>query len=253
MTICAINHSQKGWRRATSFQFAVGMTEVFLARQEIEHAALSFPIVFRNSGSEWTALAILGLQTDRNLFVTQDGQWIANYVPALLRAYPFRLNRSGDDLELWPSHDPIALDANGAEPFYTDGEYAPLVRRTLSFLQSVHAGIALFTETLDLLDRHDLLVPAEASNLGVSASDAFMLDRIAFESASDELWLHLRRLQAIGWLQSHASSLLHVGRLQRLLEAHSSADPLRRRFSEEDNNDLQGFLAAIAQDVESRA
>jgi hypothetical protein len=253
MTLSAITHSNQGWRRATSFHFAAGTTDVLLAHQEIASAALSFPVVFKKRGADWTAMAILGLEPDRNLFVTQDGRWIANYVPALLRAHPFRLNRAGDALELWPSHDPVALGGQGVEPFYKDGVYSPLVERTLSFLKSVHAGMMLFSEPLDLLDRDGLLVPADASRLGLIAADAFVLDTLAFENASDSLWLRLRRLRAIGWLNSHVSSLLHVARLKQLLEARSSAAGQHGASISEDRQDLQAFFAAIARDVESRA
>ena len=59
-------------------------------------AAPEFPLGFVASGEEFILVAVLGFETDRNLFVSPTGQWIAHYVPAAIRSYPFAQGRSPD-------------------------------------------------------------------------------------------------------------------------------------------------------------
>ena len=59
-------------------------------------AASEYAIVFAGTGDEIMPAAILGLRGDENLYLSADGRWDANYMPAFVRRYPFVFSTSED-------------------------------------------------------------------------------------------------------------------------------------------------------------
>src|SRR5262245_19999312 len=56
---------------------------------EFSSAALEYAIVFGDKGDVVMPVAVLGVRTDENLYVTMQGGWQAKYIPAFVRRYPF--------------------------------------------------------------------------------------------------------------------------------------------------------------------
>jgi len=56
---------------------------------EFASAALEYAIVFGGTGDVVLPAAVLGVRTDENLYVTEQGGWQAKYIPAFVRRYPF--------------------------------------------------------------------------------------------------------------------------------------------------------------------
>ena len=82
----------------TDWSLAGGLNALFVAAAEFGDVCREFPIVFVRAGKEpdgrdqIAPIAVLGLTQNENLFV--DGpRWRAQYMPALLRAYPFCIAR----------------------------------------------------------------------------------------------------------------------------------------------------------------
>lgn len=69
----------------------------FLHGAEFPQACLEYPIVFVRVGADDAGqpqvapMAVLGLTRDENLYLRPDGGWVAQYLPAQLRVYPFAL------------------------------------------------------------------------------------------------------------------------------------------------------------------
>ena len=78
------------------FAFAAKGHVVPITVAEFTFASISYPIIF--AGAERLPLAVMGINTDENLFVEADGAFaLGNYVPAYIRRYPFVL--ASDDTQ----------------------------------------------------------------------------------------------------------------------------------------------------------
>lgn len=77
-------------RMEKPFGFAKAGHVVPLTVAEFTFAAISYPIIF--AGPEHLPLAVMGINTGENLFINEDGSFVAGgYVPAYIRRYPFVL------------------------------------------------------------------------------------------------------------------------------------------------------------------
>ena len=74
-----------------------GLITINLAASEMPSAALAFPCVMTHGESGGRLLAITGLEQGRNLFVDDKGRWLGEYLPAVLRTWPFRLLDQEDE------------------------------------------------------------------------------------------------------------------------------------------------------------
>lgn len=80
-----------GWsvELGKDYAFARGTNSVPLTRVEFARACRDYPIVFAGTDSDCFPLAILGIADRQNLFITDEGAWAADYIPAFVRRYPF--------------------------------------------------------------------------------------------------------------------------------------------------------------------
>jgi hypothetical protein len=71
------------------------LTALPLSSVEFAAAARDHPIAFvSGNGKNFTAMAILGLENQSNLFLDADGAWdVGVYLPAYVRRYPFCMTR----------------------------------------------------------------------------------------------------------------------------------------------------------------
>jgi hypothetical protein len=110
-----------------------GMMVIPLSYTEISLAAHDYPLVFvsGDEGKTAVAMAVLGLEQQKNLFVSADATWDRNaYVPAYVRRYPFcmtRVNVSGaEQSERIACVEKRAISAKGNALHDDKGEPLPL-------------------------------------------------------------------------------------------------------------------------------
>src|SRR5919112_5480426 len=86
-------HAGKAWRPYTSYAFAAGDAVLPLVASELGQAVMGMPVAFVRQDGRYVLMAVLSLTPERNLFVAPDGRWLGEYVPMVLRGYPFRVLR----------------------------------------------------------------------------------------------------------------------------------------------------------------
>lgn len=118
------------------------LTALPLSYTEFGAACRDYPIAFvsGDSGKTFVAMAVLGLENQENLFVTEDGLWDASvYLPAYVRRYPFCMTRVTVDGTEQPERiacvETRALNDKGEALHDAKGEPLPLweERRKLLF------------------------------------------------------------------------------------------------------------------------
>ncbi|MES2482881.1 MAG: SapC family protein [Pseudomonadota bacterium] len=129
--------------RRDGFRFAAQVNSVPLATAEYDAAAAFFPLLFaRNAEGGVFTLALLGLRSGENLFVTDDGQWDAGYLPAFIRRYPFAMARDGARLGVCIDAASPELGLHSGEPLFTGGgANTPLTDGVVRFLAELQQAL----------------------------------------------------------------------------------------------------------------
>lgn len=227
-------HADASVEPSGNYAFAATINAVPLTAVELRRAAAEFAIVFTQVGTDVMPTAVLGVRGEQNLYLTEDGQWRAKYVPAFIRRYPFVFSASEDQQTLTlcidETYPGFNREGRGERLFGDDGKPSAYVEQVMKFLQEFQAHFErtrMFgkrLKELNLLEPMQITVttPAGAKQslagfLGVQRDRLRNLggDALASLARTDELellFLHLQSLQNfnevkdryIGALASHA-------------------------------------------------
>lgn len=200
------------------------MHAVYLAATELPEAALEFPLLFVHSGDRdalgaatVSPVALLGLAQGENLFV--DGtRWLARYVPAFLRRYPFLTGRGAADAApgvmidtAWSGLSHTVGDAL----FDTQGWPAPALQRHLALLERFEVEALRTRQFCAQLVGLALLKPMQAD---ATLPDGQRLTVEGFQVVDEE---KLRALPEPAVLELHRNGMLmlmhlHIASLANL-------------------------------------
>ena len=189
------NHGQKSWRAATNYQFATTVPMVSVVLSELGKVASIFPMVLveRQGGFELTAL--FGLQNGQNLFVDPQGRWMARYIPARLRAYPFSLAfREGlpDPLLCVDESSGLVGEVGDGEPFFeTSGKLAPKLQSFVNFLGALDKERRATATAIEAIVKLQLLKPLKIKGAALDPADQSSNDFTGLHSIDES------RLQAL--------------------------------------------------------
>lgn len=151
-------HAGQGYRPRQSYAHTAQrmLTPVLLA--ELSKLLPHYVLGFMPTENGPVPTALLGLEQGSNLYLHPDGRWLASYVPATLRSYPFSLSlrENGDQaLSLKENH----LTNDGDALFQASGELAPEVQHTLDFLAQCDANRIATLNAANALDQAGVLTP----------------------------------------------------------------------------------------------
>jgi hypothetical protein len=147
-------------RDERDMRWVSSLISVAIAAAEMPSAAVEFPCVMtRGTDGGGRLLAITGLEHGRNLFVDAQGHWSGNYLPAVLRTWPFRLLTEVDDegARLVAVHRPSLSVSQGDALFDEHGQEAPWVQAVLRELVALDAAATTTAEQVAALDAAGLL------------------------------------------------------------------------------------------------
>lgn len=228
------------WHKPKDVLFAREMAMVPLAARELPYAALNMPVAFAQEGGGYTLVALLSFLPGQNLFVSPDGKWMARYIPAQIRAYPFRLVRvPGENAMALRVEENAVLEAGEGEPFYDDsGDLARPVEEILEFLKETEqsrigteAAVSALADA-GLLTGWDIKVN-EKPVRGICRIDEDKLNKL-----DDETFLRLRKIHALALSYAQLLSMGNIRVLQRLAEYRDKTRPpevdIETMFGEDD-------------------
>ena len=120
------------------YGFASQVNSVPLTATEFPFAARDYVIVFAGEETPMPA-AILGVQQNKNVFVSDDGHWQGRYIPAFVRRYPFIFASSEDKATFTLCVDKefkgLNEEGRGEKLFDEAGEKTAYLDKMLNFLQ----------------------------------------------------------------------------------------------------------------------
>ncbi len=202
-------HAAKRWRRITSFAFASSLATVPLAGIELGRAALTMPIGIVKRSDKYVPVAILSLRSETNMFVGPDGRWLGQYVPAILRAYPFRLipkGQSNDYTVCIADEDKMVVEADSTDPhtepfFDSEGNFAPATKYVLDFLTAHERNRASTDAALALLAEAGVVRPWELKykvvDQEVLVNGLYRIDEAVLGALTNESFVALRQHSAL--------------------------------------------------------
>ena len=147
------------------YSFASGVNSVPLTATEFPFAARDYVIVFAGAETPMPT-AILGVQQDNNLFVSDEGQWQGRYIPAFVRRYPFVFSSSADGSTFTLCVDKefkgLNEDGCGERLFDDAGEKSTYLDKMLNFLQEYQLQFKRTQTFCEKLKELDLLESMQA-------------------------------------------------------------------------------------------
>ncbi|MGJ8564347.1 MAG: SapC family protein [Alphaproteobacteria bacterium] len=196
-----------------------------LTAPEFGSASTSFPVIF--AGEERTPLAVMGIRSGENLFIT-DGQFEQDfYMPAFARRYPFVLAGDKANDRFVVCVDEAAecvVKKDAAQKFFENGETSAFTQEAFTFLQNFERDrqatdimIQKFKE-LDLFENKDMHFqgqnadgsPAERQKI----ADYFAITEERLRALPAET---LKELAENGYLAAAHAHMISLGNWQRLV------------------------------------
>lgn len=228
--------------RGNNFTFAGHTNSVILAGVEFTEAAKEYPIVFAKAGegagdnadannadannavANIVPVALLGLRAEENLFITQDGNWDARYIPAFVRRYPFILAESG--LAESGSAEPgqtgqriVCIDESfpgfsesEGDPLFENGQPTALLKQAMDFLEEYQRQYVRTEAFVKRLVSNDLLKTLNAQvdlvdGKQFGLTGLMVVDEAKLLQMGDDEALAFFKSGELAWVYCHLMSL----------------------------------------------
>ncbi|GHA32661.1 SapC [Devosia pacifica] len=244
-------HANKKWNRSRGYSFAAKTNVVPIAAAELSQAVRSLPLAFLESEGRQTLVALLGLLPGQNLFVAPDGRWLGLYVPASLRAYPFRLGRTDkqDNYAMVVDESSglvtdLGVGEDGVSFFNEEGKPAEETQKVLDFLIKTKRSGDACARAVDALQRHELIETwplkvkdgeAEKSIAGVGRISESKLNAL-----EPEAMVELRDAGGLALAFGQLFSMSNISVLTTLAQAHAKASAAQAKRMEIPENSFVG-------------
>jgi hypothetical protein len=233
--VSSARHRDWSVKSGNDFGFARDINSVPLIALEFPRAAEEYPIVFAGKDDALAPLAILGVRSGQNLYVSETGQWKARYVPAFVRRYPFVFAASPDGTNLTLCIDEgfpgCNMEGRGERLFDAEGERTQYLNATLEFLRDYEVQFqrtrAFCRRLMDL----NLLEPVHAQFTspggGTGALGGFMaVNRDRLRSIPDDKLVEMMKAGELELTYLHLFSLRNF-RSMLELSAARAPEPAR--------------------------
>lgn len=212
-------HAGWGIQGDGSFNFAKEVNSVPVTGVEFGAASNEFTIVFTKTNEGALPIAVLGVRSGENLFVDEAGKWLATYVPAFIRRYPFVFS-TGDQGEtltlcLDEAYDGCHEDGTGERMFKEGGENTEYLEKVIAFLRDYqdHYQRTLWfgkkLEELDLLEPMGAQFNTPDGKKG-SLSGFFVVSRDKLKKLGAEQLAELVKNDALELIYLHLNSMQNL-------------------------------------------
>ena len=226
-------HGQLGVKQIDEpFGFRRAAHAVPLTVTEFGMAACSYPIIF--VGDERTPIAVMGVRQGQNLYVNEAGRTDEEaYVPAFVRRYPFVFasDPANDQLLLCVDSKAPMVSENPEVAFFDGDKPSKFTEDAIEFCKEFERqrqGTVTFVEAMtkyDLFEEKSIsFQPRDAegkeSGPAQKIADYWAVSEERLNGLSDEAFVELKKLGALGATYAHFVSLLNWPRIiQRALKA----------------------------------
>ncbi|EFI35579.1 SapC family protein [Desulfonatronospira thiodismutans ASO3-1] len=214
-------HADKRWQKPSSYSFARQSALVPLALLDLSRAVMEMPIVLFRQKGEYHLAALLGQKKNKNLFVDSDGKWQGQYVPMLLKCYPFRMVQDKEGRYILCVDEESGLVGDKGSKFIDDeGKPTQKVQAIGKFLQQAEQSRMAAVKACKVLDDCDL-IKADPKMPGLYGIDKKKLGQLPEESLPD-----LHKSWALFLAHCQMISQQHLKKLERMSEQDVDFDEI---------------------------
>jgi hypothetical protein len=218
-------HAHFKVKPSADFEFASKFHIAYVTMHEFVRAAATYPIVFLEDkeADDFRPVVLMGLDAGENLFVDEDGNWEASYVPAMIRRYPFALTKVPDEDRYVVCVDEasnLLSETEGNAMFDAQGNPTEVIENVRRYLAELQQMDQLTREFTKFLGTHNLLTPL---NMRVNAADqvknitgCYVINEERLNNFSDQLFLEVRQSRYLPAIYAHLISLPQIERLVNL-------------------------------------
>lgn len=215
------SHKAKKIAPSGSFTFAGKANSLYLAGVEFIEACKEYPIVFTQVGQDKIVpVAMMGLREGENLFVGSDGKWLAGYVPAFVRRYPFVLAElEGQQMGVCIDEGYSGLNEKEGEALFdSKGNNTPFLQNALDFLNRYQVEYLRTDRFCQRLKDLGLLMEMNAKadlfdGTSFMVNGLMVVDERKLLQLTDAQALELYRSGELSWIYAHLVSLSNLNRL----------------------------------------
>lgn len=200
---------------AKPFGFCANVRAIPLTISEVVEAAKHYPVVFHSQELP-LPIAILGFNSDLNLYVDDNGNWEENaYIPGYLRRYPFALagETGGERYALVLDAAYEGLSKKAERKLFDKGELSEFAKRAMEFTSTYEADRRLTERVMTELKKYDFISPQTAQYTPAGDTTPrpfaqyFGVDEQKLNALTDAQFLELRKMNVLPVLYAHLVSL----------------------------------------------
>ena len=237
-SIQPVTHSRHGklrWKRFRDYRFAATTAVAPLAAAEISQAALAMPLAIIRRDEGWSMAAVLGLLPSKNLYIDDRGTWIAEYIPAVFRAHPFRTGwaETGEPtLCVDDGSGLVTEEAEGEAFFDAGGMLSESLQQVWGFLSETARSELALMRACGMLAEAGVVEPWPITVQGDQGSQEvvglYRINEAGLNGLNDEAFGQLRRAGAAGLAYSQLLSMGNLAKLAQLARARAQAEAAER-------------------------
>ncbi len=214
-------HSDKRWQKPKTYAFARQNALVPLTLLDLSKAVMEMPVVFFRQKGAYHLAALLGRDKNENLFVDSEGKWQVQYVPALLKGYPFRMAQDKESRYILCVDEESGLVGEKGNRFVDEeGKPTQKVRAMGKFLRQAEQSRMAAVKACQVLDESGLIQPLPKM-AGLYGIDKEKLSQVPDESLPE---LHKSWAQFVAHCQ--IISTQHLKRLEKMGEQEVDFDEI---------------------------
>ncbi|WP_051911481.1 SapC family protein [Methylomicrobium agile] len=224
------HHVNKRWLRPANYAFAAADTVAVLSLNELPHTLAAMPIGFIKQDERFLPAAIQSLHSGRNWFVGPDQRWLGDYIPAVYRAYPFRLAKTEEDKRILLIDADSGLIAEGVagEAFFTaEGQPTPFIQSIVDFLSLLEQDRQRTVDVCEALQSYDLIQPwpitVKVLDRNIPFKGLYKINETALNALSGEALRELMQVGALSAAYCQLFSVRNLTLLGRLVQVHGKA------------------------------
>jgi hypothetical protein len=231
MKLTAITREQfatKAWWRPASYAFAAQSNILPVVVSELSKLVPSMPLGFVRTESAYQLVAITSVQPGNNCFVAQDGNWIGDYIPATVRAYPFQLVKpqdSEDSVLCFDESSALLVEAGQGEAFFDADGPSQAIKTILNFLSETEASRGVTQRLVEALQSANVIQPWKLNLLQegqtVPVEGLYRIDEAALNTIADESYLSLRKAGALTLAYAQLFSMNQLAMLSKAAEVQA--------------------------------
>ena len=267
IALSSVEHNGYGYSPEKPFEFAQTSNFVELSSAELAKMIGLMPMFFQVVKAGEQTIVRFGLAAgfgnENCLIHPNNGKFLLPYVPAALRAYPFRLvkakaegsEQTQEVLAVFQSEVDKSFAKDQGEAILSDGQLTEKGKGLMTFLSQLNQRSAADQKAIAAVLESGILVPmniqvktsADSDETQTVRPDLFRVDEAKLRKLSAEQLKILHTSGAMGFIYAHLFSMDKFQNLQKATEVHaklkqqSNAEEvdLEKLFDDDDSDVLK--------------